>query len=231
MLSICEERGSQIRDAPSEVIQQVVAIWVLMLALGLLVSTAGHSPRTGDPGFDQLQGAPLETADAQATAATAPRCEIAGKNEITIVCEYSAISSHAAIPSGEPKIVLNRAFLSFKTNTESQMRVELTFTNAEATQVSSARSVYLAIDDDSGQNYVRRVLPHIDLRKLTQDQPSAFSERLLTAAFQPGHYIIKLWIPDPSEMFNPVHNWLLSSNGVPDRATGLNIVAKFTVAR
>jgi hypothetical protein len=36
---------------------------------------------------------------------------------------------------------------------------------------------------------------------------------------------------DPSEMFNPERNWLLSSKGVPDRTTDLNIVAKLTVAR
>ena len=210
----------------------MAAVCVLILAPSFLLPAARQtSTDAADSGIDELRDPPLQTAAAQAPAATAPRCEITEESEIIIICEYSAMLSQTAGPSDEPKIVLSRAFLSFKTTDESHMRVELTFTNAGTARVSAARSVYLAIDDDSGRNHVRRVLPHVDLQKLMPGEPSTFSDRLLTPAFQSGHYVVKLWIPDPSKMFNPERNWLLSTKGVPDRTTGLNIVAKFMVAR
>ena len=60
-----------------------------------------------------------------------------------------------------------------------------------------------------------------------------FSEQLRVSAFPPGHYPIALWIPssEPALKFNPARNFLISSAGVPDPRTGLNILANFTVQR
>lgn len=111
------------------------------------------------------------------------------------------------------------------------MHVDLTFTNEGTTRISDALSAYLVIDDDAGQNRVRRVLQQVDFRKIAPRQRLAFSEWLLIGSFRPGHYTIYLWIPDPdpSLEFNAAHNFLLSSVGVADQQTGLNTLASFTV--
>ena len=129
--------------------------------------------------------------------------------------------------------MLNNAVLLFKTSNESHMHVELTFTNEGTDSISDGRLVYLAIDDDSGRNYVRRLLPHIDFRTLVPGAQRTISERLLVPALQPRHYVIRLWIPnpDPALKFDTAHNLLLSSVGVPDPETGLNMIAAFSVVR
>jgi hypothetical protein len=113
------------------------------------------------------------------------------------------------------------------------MRVELTFSNAGAAKMAEVRQMYLAVDDAEGHNYIRRPLPHADLRRLAPGEHQTFSDRLLIPALRPGSYIIHLWIPDPnpSLQFNSAHNFLLSSADVPDRKTGLNTLATFTVVR
>lgn len=113
------------------------------------------------------------------------------------------------------------------------MRVELTFTNASEHAISQARTVYIAIDDESGQNHIRRQLPLVDFTKFVPGKPITFSEVLRAPAFQPGHYSIYLWIPssDPSLKFDATHNFLLSNAGVPDEKSGLNTIATFTVTR
>jgi hypothetical protein len=110
------------------------------------------------------------------------------------------------------------------------MKIELTFTNGSGHKISDPRVVYLQIDDEKGQNHVRRPLPHVDFTKLEPGKPANFQETLLTPGFSVGNYFISLWIPstDPSLKFDPAHNFLFSANGVPDRATGLNRIAKFT---
>jgi hypothetical protein len=67
--------------------------------------------------------------------------------------------------------------------------------------------------------------------KLEPGKPTKFEETLLAPAFAPGRYIVSIWIPssDPSLKFDPKHNFLISSNGVPDSASGLNRIAKITV--
>jgi hypothetical protein len=159
----------------------------------------------------------------------APRCQIEGQEEITIKCDYSPLPPSHSDGGDELRIVLNRAIFSFKTGNESQMHIELTFTNQSATRISVGHTVYLAIDDNKGQNHMRRHLPHVDFGKLETNQPLTFSETLLSPAFSQGHYWIHLWIPasDSSLKLDPAHNLLLSSIGVPDRTTGLNTLAEF----
>jgi hypothetical protein len=169
----------------------------------------------------------------RAESSASPRCDTIGKKQITIVCHYASSTSANQKKAKDPRIVLNEAVLSFKTGNESYMHVELTFTNEGANSISDDRSVYIAIDDDSGRNYVRRLLPHIDFRNLAPGVRQKFSERLLIPALQPGEYTILLWIPSavPNLKFDSSHNFLLSSIGVPDQETGLNIVATFAVVR
>jgi hypothetical protein len=160
-----------------------------------------------------------------------PMCETSGKKEITITCDYTVRPQSPPKNTNKPRIVLNRMALSFEANEESLMVVELVFANEGTTRMSDARTVYLAIDDDTGQNHVRRILPQIDFHKLAPGEQLTFSERLLIPAFRPGHYTIELWIPDPDPLlkFNPAHNFLISNVGVADPATGLNKLATFTV--
>ena len=172
-----------------------------------------------------------EPAKARASA-SAPQCEEIGKGELTITCTYSAISSVAGDSRTAPRIILNRAAISFIPSNESQMRIQLTFTNDSGSKIADQRMVYLAIDDEKGENHMRRLLPHMDFRELEPGKLTKFQETLLAPAFSRGPYVVSLWIPssDPSLKFDPAHNFLLSSNGVPDLATGLNQLAKFTVA-
>jgi hypothetical protein len=111
------------------------------------------------------------------------------------------------------------------------MRVQLTFTNESGSKIADRRTVYLAIDDDKGENHLRRSLPHVDFTKLELDKPVTFQETLPAPAFSPDTYLVSLWIPstDPSLRFDPKHNFLISSNGVTLLASGLNQIGKFTV--
>lgn len=170
------------------------------------------------------------TAQSPAKGSSAlPECRIGGKEELTIECNYSAMPRPQSHDKVEPHIALNRAVFSFKTNNESNMHIELTFTNQSTTRISVERTVYLAIDDDNGQNHLRRPLPHVDYRRLEPNQPLTFSETLLAPAFSKGHYWIHMWIPSPNPLLklDAAHNLLLSSVGVPDAATGLNKLAEF----
>jgi len=111
------------------------------------------------------------------------------------------------------------------------MDVELTFTNDSGSKIAERRTVYLAIDGEKGENHMRRPLPHVDFTELEPGKPTKFQETLMTPAFRPGRYTVSIWIPstEPSFKFDPTHNFLLSSKNVPDRVTGLNHIAKFTV--
>lgn len=111
------------------------------------------------------------------------------------------------------------------------MLVDLTFTNEGTNSISEAHVVSLVIDDEAGHNIVRRVLPKVDLAKLSPGVPVTFSERLLVGGFHPGRYSISLSIPNPGPALkdNPAHNILLSNEGVADSKLGLNTIAHFTV--
>jgi hypothetical protein len=107
----------------------------------------------------------------------------------------------------------------------------LTFTNEGSGLILGPHTVYLTIDDEHGQNMVRRVLRKTDFSKLSIGVPATFSERLLIGGFRPGHYTISLLIPssDPSLKNNPERNILLSSEGVARPVIGSNTIAHFNV--
>jgi hypothetical protein len=160
------------------------------------------------------------------------KCDVTGTTKITITCDYTPAPQDAHTSDAVPHIVLNHAMLSFETNDESHMKIELTFTNLSAAAFWEARTVFIAIDEPSGKNHVRRPLPQVDLHKLAPHQTLTFSETLLSPAFPRGDYVVHLWIPsaDPALKFDAAHNLLLDNLGVPDSVTGLNTLASFTVA-
>jgi hypothetical protein len=170
-------------------------------------------------------------ASAILSASDSEPCHARGSHEISITCDYTSDSSKDKPAAGEPRIALNHAAFSFKTKHDNWMSIALTFTNLDSAKPSEARPVYLAIDDDSGKNYIRRVLPHVDFRTLAPGQKSDFSEHLLIPALHSGHYRIELWIPSSNSAlkFDVAHNLLIESVGVADRKTGLNRVASFSV--
>jgi len=165
-------------------------------------------------------------------SASAPQCVTIGVTELTITCSYTAGSSVGADSRTAPRILLDRAVISFIPSDESHMSIELTFKNDTGSKIADHRTVYLAVDDERGENHMRRSLPRVDFTKLEPGRLMQFQEVLLAPAFSPGPYIVSIWIPstDPLLKFDPAHNFLLSSNGVPNPATGLNQIAKFAVA-
>src|SRR6266852_273166 len=100
-----------------------------------------------------------------------PQCQTTGKDEITITCSYTAKPRSALYGKRDLSVALNRASLSLKTDDANDMQVELTFTNIGSAPISDALTVYLAIDDDKANNYVRRTLPSVDFRKLMPGKP------------------------------------------------------------
>jgi len=197
-------------------------------AISILAATHALSPAPALPhDFSALQG----TAGLQ-TSAAAPQCVTIGTAELTTTCAYKpgapAVAGSGAQP---PRIILDRAVISLAPWNDSQMSVELTFTNDTGSAIYGRRDVYLVIDDQNGKNNLRRLLPHVDFTKLEPGKPAKFQEVILAPGFAPGAYVVSLWIPstDPSLKFDATHNFLLSSEGVPDPGTGLNQIAKFTV--
>lgn len=171
----------------------------------------------------------LQQTPSNQPAAFEPKCQNTyDKNEVAISCEYVgiALSQKQAVP----RIELNHASLSFDTREDDYLAGKLVFTNRSERSISEKHDVYLEIDDPSGTNYIRRLLPSVDFRKLAPGQPVEFSIRFLSAAFVPKRYIIYLWIPslDPSLKFKAANNFLISSAGVPDSLSGLNKIAEFT---
>jgi hypothetical protein len=219
----------------SKVIALLTMLAALILSLAVLASSAIAQDRVRQASSEigKMQSASGAASSSRAETSTSPRCDTAGKNEITITCHYTASLAASPRSDREPRIVLNDAVLSFKTRNESHMHLELTFTNEGSNLTSDGPSVYLAIDDDSGRNYVRRRLPHTDFRNLAPGAPRTFSERLLIPALRPGHYAIRLWIPSPDPGMNSDsrHNLLLSSVGVPEKEAGFNLLATFSIAK
>jgi len=173
---------------------------------------------------------PQEPAKAQASVSD-PKCVTTGTNELTMTCTYTAASSVVADSRTSPRVILHRAVISFIPSNESHMHIELTVSNDSGSRIADRRTVYLAVDDDKGVNHMRRPLPKVDFTQLEPGKPEKFDEVLLAPAFSAGRYTASIWIPstDPSSKFDPTHSLLLSSNGVPDPATGLNQIAKFTI--
>ncbi len=167
-------------------------------------------------------------AEVSALSAGEPQCETQGTKEVTISCSYAATVAESQ-QSAAPRVVLNRAVISFAPSSESHMHVELTFTNDTNATIAEKRTIYLAFDDAKGENHMRRPLPHVDFTKLEPGKPMTFAETLLAPAFEAGSYSISLWIPsnEAALKFEPAHNFLLSNKDVPDTDSGLNRIAKF----
>jgi hypothetical protein len=213
------------------------------LSLPILVLIMGFQAIS--PGYDFAQNQSVYVSSRQDTpqstmrvlspssdkAEAAPKCETTRTKAIAISCTYAPSLRAASGPKNVDRIVLNHAEVSFEPNHESQMLVELEFTNEGKSIITSAPTVYLVIDDDSGRNVVRRSLSHVDLARLHVGERLTYSERFLVGAFLGGRYTISLYIPDPEPSHKniPTFNMLLSSAGVPDPTTGLNTVARFSV--
>jgi Domain of unknown function (DUF4832) len=201
----------------------------MKMAISILTVTQLLSPVLAPP--HNLVVLQEQTKPQASASASAPQCEAIDTNELTITCAYTAGSSVGADSRTAPRVLLNRAVISFIPSSESHMHVELTFTNDGGSKIADPRTVYLAIDDERGENHMRRSLPHVDFTKLEPGRLTKFQETLLAPAFSPGQYIVSIWIPstDPSLKFDRTHNFLLSSKGVPDPVTGLNQIARFTI--
>jgi hypothetical protein len=160
-------------------------------------------------------------------------CKTIEESQITINCTYVATPDKWQRRQQQPRIVLNRFVVSFDANEESVMRVELTLTNEDTKPIREARTLNLAIDDDADHNYLRRDLPGVNLGTLAPGKSLTYIDLLRVGSFPSGHYTFHLWIPsaDPSQKFNFENNWLLSSEGVPNPADGVNRLAEFTVRR
>jgi hypothetical protein len=203
---------------------------VLMMALvTLTLSARGSSPAWALDFENKAQDKSQEAGSTRTETSNASKCASIGEEEISITCDYGTAKSDIK-SKHEPQIMLNHASFAFKTNNESHMRIELTFTNAGKTRMADAHTVYVAIDDEKGQNHMRRPLPQVDFRKLEPNQPVTFSDILLAPAFAPGRYTISLWIPNPASAvkFDPGHNFLLSNPKMANPASGLNTIATFT---
>ena len=211
----------------------IAAGLTLSLAISALSATGHNGAHQAPASADKTQSATGAVSGSSVQPSPSPRCDIAGTEEIKITCHYTASPVTGSGSARESRVVMNDTFLSFKTQEENYMRVELTFTNDGKSAILDAHPVYLAIDDEAGSNYVRRLLPHVDFRNLAPGAMQTFSERLLVPALQPRRYIARLWIPNPAPSLksDPAHNFLLSSEGVPDSQSGLNLIAKFSVTR
>jgi hypothetical protein len=196
-------------------------------AILMVMLTQTMSPVAAAPG---ALASPEPTNKLQTHSAS--QCETSGARELTITCEYTAGSPVAADSRTSPRVLLNRAVVSFNPSDDGHMDVELTFTNDNASKITERRTVYLEIDDEKGVNHMRRPLPHVVLTELEPGRLTKFQDTLTAPAFGPGRYTVSVWIPstDPSFKFDRMHNFLLSSNDVPDPVTGLNHVAEFAVS-
>jgi hypothetical protein len=155
-------------------------------------------------------------------------CSTSGRQQILITCEYPAAKDRSA----GPRIILKRANLSFETQDENHMRIELTFANVGAAGLSETYSSYLAIDDETtGDNYFRRLLAQVDLSKVRPGAELTFTERHLIGALPAGHYRVHLWIPlsrshSAADVGQPLRLANLVAEG-PDNS--LNRLAAFSV--
>jgi hypothetical protein len=165
-----------------------------------------------------------------------PTCQATNEGGITVSCKYAALprdTSAVQGVQGGQRIVLDRFAVSFDGKDEGEMNVSLTFTNDNTAAISETRAVYLAIDDNQGRNYIRRALRHVDLRKIAPGTSLTFSDGFLVGALAPGRYIFHLWIPslEPALKYASKYNLLLASKGVPDPASGLNVLAEYRIGQ
>jgi hypothetical protein len=153
-----------------------------------------------------------------------------GDSKATIDCKYSVDRPDS---TEKPQIALDHAMISFNAKAESYMHIDLTFRNIGKRPFTEIRTVYIEFDDEAGQNYIRRPLPHVAFQSLTSGETKTFSDAFLAPALRPGRYLVRLWIPSPvpALKFDSVHNFLLSNTGIPQLATRLNEIAVVTVER
>lgn len=172
-----------------------------------------------------------ETAPANTTSATSPKCEVAGTRQLHIVCEFTPVKEESFPPGSAGLVAITYAELTFGTRDENWANITLKLMKLNDAAFSEEHLVYLEIDDDAGNNYIRRLLPGVKLSALAAGKPGEFTEHILFPALRPGHYEVKLWMPsaEPKNKFSPAHNLLVSSIGVGDEATGLNRLAAFSV--
>ncbi len=203
----------------------VLALAGCFLVCGQGTAFAADSKRRQSTDLTQL------VIDTLAQSSGGSRCEASGRLRISISCEY--IASEIVSKKNDPAIALKHASISFEPNHESHLHVELTFIQHGTMRFVADQPCYLAINGASGENYVRRVLPHLDFRKLTPGVAATFSDEFLAPALQPGRYLVQLWIPDPnpSSKLNPANGFLLGNVGVPDQTKGLNTIAAILVLR
>jgi hypothetical protein len=182
-------------------------------------------------GIAAICAAGTATAAGQKRSPSPLRCEAAGKSEIAVDCQYPGGAVQAA--GKEPGISLDRATIHFSTGRDNYMHIDLTFRNAGKAAFTDARTLYIEFDDPTGQNYIRRPLPHVDFRALAPGETKTFSDIFLAPALPPGRYLVQLWIPDPNPAlkFDAAHNLLLSNVPVSGTATRLNQIAAVTVGR
>src|SRR6202790_1116849 len=127
----------------------------MQMAISILTLTRMLSPALVVPRALALQKGHTEP---QAST-SAPQCEAIGTVDLTITCAYTACSSVDADSRTAPRIILNRAVISFTPSNQSLMRVQLTFTNDSGSKIADQRTVYLAIDEEKGENHMRRSFP------------------------------------------------------------------------
>jgi hypothetical protein len=201
-------------------------IQILSFLLTLILLLAG-------PMASDAQQTAKSSATGQHQAPATSACEATGKTEIKIDCAYPASSDISTERQDAPRILLDHAVITFAPKHESHMQIQLTFTNESAVPFAASRTVYIAFDDEAGQNHIRRPLPHVDFQKLVSGEPMTFSDQFLAPALQPGRYFVRLWIPDPNPAlkFDAAHNFLLGNEGMADPSSGLNQVATVFVEK
>jgi hypothetical protein len=111
------------------------------------------------------------------------------------------------------------------------MSLSLKISNEDAAPLAERRTVFIEVDDTKGNNYLRRPLLHTDLSLVKPGDVRTFSEKLLVGSFQPGDYVIYLWIPssETGQTYNARQNFLLGGENVATLDNALNKVAQFKV--
>lgn len=155
-------------------------------------------------------------------------CEATTAKELILDCSYHA-ETGAFVSS--PHLRLVHASVSFEVKGENYMSVSLQIANEDTVRLAERRTTFIEIDDAKGNNYLRRPLPHTDLSLVEPGETRTFSEKLLVGSFQPGDYIIYLWIPssETGQTYNFKKSFLLGGENVASPENGLNKLAQFKV--
>jgi hypothetical protein len=155
-------------------------------------------------------------------------CQSTTAKELILDCSYRP-GTRAFVSS--PHLRLIHASLSFEVKGENYMSLSLQIANEDTVRLAERRTVFIEVDGTKGNNYLRRPLPHTDLGLVKPGETRTFYEKLLVGSFQPGDYIIFLWIPssETGQTYNSKQNFLLGGEGVATLDNGLNKLAQFKV--